>query len=88
MRAVLPHCGGAAAAPHAVSGGRECGAAGGAAGPRRTLVRAYRLAPLAMRYSRQSNLPLAAAHMRAVKLFCGGAAAAPHAVSGGSERAG
>jgi hypothetical protein len=32
MRAVLPYCGGAAAAPHAVSGGAEGGAAGAAGG--------------------------------------------------------
>ena len=32
MRAVLPSCGGAAAAPHAVSGGGEGGAAGAAGG--------------------------------------------------------
>eukprot|EP00964_Phaeocystis_antarctica_P006543 scaffold3542_cov54-Phaeocystis_antarctica.AAC.6 len=38
-----------------------------------------------MRWSRQPSLPLSAAHMRAVKPFCGGAAAAPHAVSGGCE---
>ena len=43
------------------------------------------MAPLAMRYSRQSSLSLAAAHMRAVMPHCGGAAAAPHAVNGGGE---
>ena len=43
------------------------------------------MAPLAMRYSRQSSLPLRDAHMRAVKTTYGGAPAAPHAVNGGGE---
>ena len=46
---------------------------------------ASRLAPLATRCSRQPSLPLIAALMRAVLPYCGGAAAAPHAVSGGGE---
>ena len=46
-----------------------------AAGPRRTLSWTFRLAPLAMRYSRQSSLPLAAACMRAVSPPYGGTAA-------------
>ena len=61
------------------------GAAGGAA---LTLSVASSLAPLATRCSRQSSLPLRAAHMRAVLPSCGGAAAAPHAVSGGGEARG
>ena len=56
-----------------------------AAGPRRTMLWAFRLAPLAMRWSRQSSLPSWAAHIRAVLPVCGGAAVAPHAVRGGGE---
>ena len=56
-----------------------------AAGPRRTLSWVFRLAPLAMRCSRQSSLPVQAASRRAVVPYCGGAAAARHAVSGGGE---
>ena len=49
---------------------------------------ASRLAPLAMRRSRQSSLPLRAAYMRAVLPACGGAATAAHAISAGGKRAG
>ena len=57
--------------------------AGGAAF---TLSVASSLAPLAMRSSRQSSLPSAAAHMRAVLPSCGGEGAAHHAVSGAGRR--
>ena len=82
----------------AVSGGSEGGAAGAAGGEGggrggRGLraagwaalapSAAFTLAPLAVRCSRQSRLPRIVVYMRAVMPFCGGAAAAPHAVSGG-----
>ena len=85
------HAGGAAAAGgRVVSEGGGRGADGGWGGDGRalTLLIASSLAPLATRCSRQSRLPLAAARMRAVSPSCGGAAAAPHAVSGGGEARG
>jgi len=66
-------------------GGRVLGAGGGRAA--RTGPVASRLAPLAMRRSRQSSLPLRAAYMRAVLPACGGAATAAHAISAGGKRA-
>eukprot|EP00964_Phaeocystis_antarctica_P072064 scaffold44033_cov50-Phaeocystis_antarctica.AAC.1 len=76
LRAVSPSYGGAAAAPHAVSGGGEGGATGGEDGW---------LAPLAMTNLRQSSSPLLAAFMRAVMPSYGGAVVTPNAVSGGGE---
>ena len=62
------------------------GAGGGRAA--RTGPVASRLAPPAMRRSRQSSLPLCAAYMRAVLPACGGAATAARTVSAGCERVG
>ena len=96
----MPTYGGAAAAPHAVSSGGEGGAAGAVGGEGRgqgrrgvgaagraalTSFVASRLAPLAMRCSRQPSSPLSAVNERAVSPSYEGAAAAPHEVSGGGE---
>ena len=61
------------------------GLGGGCGGAAHACVEASRLAPLALRCSTQSCLPLRAAIMTAVWPSYGGAAAASHAVSGGGE---
>eukprot|EP00964_Phaeocystis_antarctica_P006538 scaffold3542_cov54-Phaeocystis_antarctica.AAC.1 len=81
MRAVVPFCGGAAAAPHAVSGGGKGGAAGAAGGEggargaeggpgaalagRRTLSVASRFTPCSTRRLRVARSPSLAALRRA-----------------------